>query len=67
MGNISLTFFFIIDFFYSSVSAGCRGGLLMCAISAYTCRVKVKLFGALTKQEIGFFETIKTGKELKNT
>ncbi|TKS89112.1 Antigen peptide transporter 2 [Collichthys lucidus] len=46
----------------SSVSAGCRGGLLMCAISAYTCRVKVKLFAALTKQEIGFFETIKTGE-----
>uniref|UniRef100_A0A8C4F9P2 Transporter associated with antigen processing, subunit type a n=1 Tax=Dicentrarchus labrax TaxID=13489 RepID=A0A8C4F9P2_DICLA len=46
----------------SSVSAGCRGGLLLCAISAYTCRIKVKLFGALTKQEIGFFETIKTGE-----
>lgn len=46
------------------MSAGCRGGLLLCAISAFTCRVKVKLFGALTKQEIGFFETIKTGKEL---
>lgn len=46
----------------SSVSAGCRGGLLLCAISGYTCRVKVMLFGALTKQEIGFFETIKTGE-----
>ncbi|KAI3358843.1 hypothetical protein L3Q82_015241, partial [Scortum barcoo] len=46
----------------SSVSAGCRGGVLLCAISAFTCRMKVKLFGALTKQEIGFFETIKTGE-----
>ncbi len=46
----------------SSVSAGCRGGLMLCGISAFTCRVKVLLFGALTKQEIGFFETIKTGK-----
>ncbi|XP_022625025.1 antigen peptide transporter 2-like [Seriola dumerili] len=46
----------------SSVSAGCRGGLLLCAISSYTCRMKVKLFEALTKQEIGFFETIKTGE-----
>lgn len=46
----------------SSVSAGCRGGLLLCAISAFTCRVKVKLFGALTQQEIGFFETVKTGE-----
>ncbi|XP_065327676.1 antigen peptide transporter 2a [Pelmatolapia mariae] len=45
-----------------SVSAGCRGGLLICAISSYTCRIKVKLFGALTQQEIGFFETIKTGE-----
>uniref|UniRef100_A0A665V1V1 Antigen peptide transporter 2-like n=1 Tax=Echeneis naucrates TaxID=173247 RepID=A0A665V1V1_ECHNA len=46
----------------SSVSAGCRGGLLLCAISSYTCRIKVKLFGALTKQEVGFFEAIKTGE-----
>lgn len=46
----------------SSVSAGCRGGILMCAISSYTCRMKVKLFEALTRQEIGFFETIKTGE-----
>uniref|UniRef100_A0A672YSC7 Antigen peptide transporter 2-like n=1 Tax=Sphaeramia orbicularis TaxID=375764 RepID=A0A672YSC7_9TELE len=45
-----------------SASAGCRGGLLMCAISSYTCRMKVMLFGALIKQEIGFFETIKTGE-----
>ncbi|XP_034401173.1 antigen peptide transporter 2a [Cyclopterus lumpus] len=46
----------------SSVSAGCRGGILLCAISSFTCRMKVKLFGALTKQEIGFFETTKTGE-----
>ncbi|XP_042292307.1 antigen peptide transporter 2a [Thunnus maccoyii] len=46
----------------SSVSAGCRGGLLTCAIGAFTCRVKGKLFEALTKQEIGFYETIKTGE-----
>ncbi|XP_026012959.1 LOW QUALITY PROTEIN: antigen peptide transporter 2a [Astatotilapia calliptera] len=46
----------------SSVSAGCRGGLLTCAIHSFTCRIKVMLFEALTKQEIGFFETIKTGE-----
>ncbi|XP_043995141.1 antigen peptide transporter 2-like isoform X2 [Gambusia affinis] len=46
----------------SSVSAGCRGGVLLCAISSFTCRIKVKLFEALTKQEIGFFEIIKTGE-----
>ncbi|XP_055750389.1 antigen peptide transporter 2-like [Salvelinus fontinalis] len=45
----------------SSFSAGCRGGLFMCAINSFTCRIKVELFGALVKQEIGFFETIKTG------
>ncbi|XP_075867347.1 antigen peptide transporter 2a isoform X2 [Nelusetta ayraudi] len=46
----------------SSVSAGCRGGFLLCAISAFTCRIKVKVFGALTKQEIAFFEKVKTGE-----
>uniref|UniRef100_A0A087XB68 Transporter associated with antigen processing, subunit type a n=2 Tax=Poecilia formosa TaxID=48698 RepID=A0A087XB68_POEFO len=46
----------------SSVSAGCRGGVLLCAISSFTCRIKVKLFEALTKQEIGFFEMVKTGE-----
>ncbi|XP_030623215.1 antigen peptide transporter 2a [Chanos chanos] len=47
--------------FGSSLSAGCRGGLFMCAISSFTCRVRVQLFGSLVRQEIGFFETIKTG------
>ncbi|XP_037650555.1 antigen peptide transporter 2a [Sebastes umbrosus] len=46
----------------SSVSAGGRGGFLLCAISSFTCRMKVMLFGALTKQEIGFFETTRTGE-----
>ncbi|XP_039977560.1 antigen peptide transporter 2a [Xiphias gladius] len=45
-----------------SVSAGCRGGLLMCAIQSFTCRVKVGLFEALTKQEIGFFDTPDAGE-----
>lgn len=47
----------------SSFSAGCRGGLFMCAINSFTCRMKVELFGALVKQEISFFETIKTGRD----
>uniref|UniRef100_A0A3Q2PBN0 Transporter associated with antigen processing, subunit type a n=1 Tax=Fundulus heteroclitus TaxID=8078 RepID=A0A3Q2PBN0_FUNHE len=47
---------------YSVGSAGCRGGVLLCAISSFTCRIKVKLFEALTKQEIGFFENVKTGE-----
>ncbi|KAK9957996.1 hypothetical protein ABG768_012185 [Culter alburnus] len=45
----------------SSASAGCRGGLFMCAINSFTCRIKVQLFGSLVRQDIGFFETIKTG------
>ncbi|MCJ8748012.1 hypothetical protein PDJAM_G00159940 [Pangasius djambal] len=47
--------------FGSSFSAGCRGGLFMCAIGSFICRVKHQLFSCLLKQEIGFFETIKTG------
>nr|AYM45146.1 ATP-binding cassette subfamily B member 3a [Carassius auratus] len=46
----------------SSFSAGCRGGLFMCAINSFTCRVKVQLFGSLVNQDIGFFETTKTGE-----
>lgn len=45
-----------------SVCAGCRGGLLLCAIGSFNCRIKLKLFQTLAKQEIGFFETIKTGE-----
>uniref|UniRef100_A0A3Q2CQV0 Transporter associated with antigen processing, subunit type a n=1 Tax=Cyprinodon variegatus TaxID=28743 RepID=A0A3Q2CQV0_CYPVA len=46
----------------SAVGAGCRGGLLGCAIDSCTRRIKLKLFKVLTKQEIGFFETTKTGE-----
>ncbi|XP_072562108.1 antigen peptide transporter 2a [Paramormyrops kingsleyae] len=45
----------------SSLSSGCRGGLFMCAINNFTSRMKVKLFSSLVRQEIGFFETTKTG------
>ncbi len=34
----------------------------MCAINSFTCRVKKQLFGSLVRQDIGFFETIKTGR-----
>ncbi|TSK17946.1 Antigen peptide transporter 2 [Bagarius yarrelli] len=47
--------------FGSSFSTGCRGGLFLCAISRFICRVKHQLFSCLLKQEIGFFETTKTG------
>ncbi|XP_041081968.1 antigen peptide transporter 2-like isoform X2 [Polyodon spathula] len=45
----------------SSLSAGLRGGLFMCSLSRLNKRVRVMLFRALVKQEIGFFETTKTG------
>ncbi|KAI5089976.1 transporter associated with antigen processing, subunit type a, partial [Silurus meridionalis] len=54
---ILMTFFS----FGSSFSAGCRGGLFMCAIGRFNSRVKHQLFSCLLKQEIGFFETTKTG------
>ncbi|XP_054619243.1 antigen peptide transporter 2-like isoform X1 [Dunckerocampus dactyliophorus] len=46
----------------SSVGTGCRGGLFTWARSSFTCRVNGKLFEALTKQEVAFFETVKTGE-----
>ncbi|KAM9454224.1 antigen peptide transporter 2-like [Clarias gariepinus] len=54
---ILMTFFS----FGSSFSAGCRGGLFLCAIGSFICRVKHKFFSCLLKQDIGFFETTKTG------
>ncbi|XP_069055077.1 antigen peptide transporter 2a isoform X2 [Lepisosteus oculatus] len=45
----------------SSLCAGCRGGLFMCCIAGFSRRIKVLLFGALVRQEVGFFETTKTG------
>uniref|UniRef100_A0A667XSN4 Transporter associated with antigen processing, subunit type a n=1 Tax=Myripristis murdjan TaxID=586833 RepID=A0A667XSN4_9TELE len=59
---LSAVFFMGLYSMGGSLGAGCRGGLFLCAISSFTCRVKVMLFGALTKQEIGFFEAIKTGE-----
>ncbi|MBN3314024.1 TAP1 protein, partial [Atractosteus spatula] len=46
---------------HSSLCAGCRGGLFMCCIAGFSRRIKVLLFGALVRQEVGFFETTKTG------
>ena len=33
----------------------------MCAINSFTSRVKIMLFRVLMNQEIGFYETAKTG------
>ncbi|MBN3289408.1 ABCB9 protein, partial [Polypterus senegalus] len=45
----------------SSLSAGIRGGLFMCTLSRLNKRVRLMLFKALVQQEIGFFESTKTG------
>uniref|UniRef100_A0A672LT82 Antigen peptide transporter 2-like n=1 Tax=Sinocyclocheilus grahami TaxID=75366 RepID=A0A672LT82_SINGR len=45
----------------SSLSSGLRGGLFMCTLSSLNKRVRLMLFNALVKQEIGFFEDKKTG------
>ncbi|KAL7880489.1 hypothetical protein SRHO_G00027430 [Serrasalmus rhombeus] len=47
--------------FGSSFSAGCRGGLFLCAIGSFIRRVKLQLFGCLVRQDVGFFEVTKTG------
>ncbi|KAI4887199.1 hypothetical protein NFI96_018102 [Prochilodus magdalenae] len=57
----SAIIFMTLFSFGSSFSAGCRGGLFMCAIGSFIRRVKLQLFGSLVKQEIGFFEVTKTG------
>ncbi|XP_061753278.1 antigen peptide transporter 2a [Nerophis ophidion] len=46
----------------SSLGAGCRGGLFTWARSSFTYRVNCNLFETLTKQEVGFFETVQTGE-----
>ncbi|XP_067112327.1 antigen peptide transporter 2a [Osmerus mordax] len=45
----------------SSLSSGLRGGLFMCMLSRLNKRVRIMLFQALVKQEVGFFENTKTG------
>uniref|UniRef100_A0A8B9L7K8 Transporter associated with antigen processing, subunit type a n=1 Tax=Astyanax mexicanus TaxID=7994 RepID=A0A8B9L7K8_ASTMX len=57
----SAIIFMTVFSFGSSFSAGCRGGLFMCAIGSFISRMKLKLFGSLVRQEIGFFESTKTG------
>ncbi|XP_063794261.1 antigen peptide transporter 2 [Pseudophryne corroboree] len=57
-----LAIFFMATFsITSSLSAGCRGGCFMFCMSRLTRRLRLHLFNALIKQDIGFFETTKTG------
>nr|CAD58764.1 novel protein similar to human transporter 2, ATP-binding cassette, sub-family B (MDR/TAP2) [Danio rerio] len=57
----SVIFFMGLFSLGSSFSAGCRGGLFTCVIYSFIYRVKMLLFGSLVRQDIGFFETVKTG------
>ncbi|XP_043938083.1 antigen peptide transporter 2-like [Protopterus annectens] len=45
----------------SSISAGLRGGLFMFTLSRLTQRIRNFLFSSLVRQEVGFFESTKTG------
>uniref|UniRef100_A0A8C9SNZ3 Transporter associated with antigen processing, subunit type a n=1 Tax=Scleropages formosus TaxID=113540 RepID=A0A8C9SNZ3_SCLFO len=51
----------VTDTYNTTLSVGCREGFFSCAISSFTRKVKVQLFGSLVFQEIGFFESTKTG------
>ena len=45
----------------ASLSAGLRGGLFQFVMARFNIRINNNLFGSLLKQEIGFFDTTKTG------
>nr|XP_033779438.1 antigen peptide transporter 2 isoform X2 [Geotrypetes seraphini] len=46
----------------SSLSTGCRGGLFTLTIARLTRRLRVLLFKSVVQQEIGFFESTRTGE-----
>ncbi|XP_065419923.1 uncharacterized protein LOC101952783 [Chrysemys picta bellii] len=54
-------FFMCIASFSSSLAVGCRGGLFILAESRLNSRLRQLLFSSLVHQELGFFETTKTG------
>ncbi|XP_062978546.1 antigen peptide transporter 2 [Elgaria multicarinata webbii] len=45
----------------SSVSAGCRGGLFTFTISRVIIRIRGLLFSSLVRQDLAFFQEVKTG------
>ncbi|CAM4656067.1 unnamed protein product [Lepidochelys olivacea] len=54
-------FFMCIASFSSSLAVGCRGGLFTLAESRLNSRLRQLLFSSLVHQDLGFFETTKTG------
>ena len=49
----------------SSITAGCRGWCFSVAMARLGIRIRNFLFGAVIDQEIGFFDTVKTGMNIE--
>ncbi|CAM4640040.1 unnamed protein product [Lepidochelys olivacea] len=47
--------------FGSSLAAGCRGGLFMFTLSRLNIRIRQLLFSSLVRQDLAFFQQVKTG------
>ena len=47
---------------WAVLTAGIRGGLFTAAMARLNVRIRRELFGSLLTQEIGFFDTSKTGE-----
>nr|XP_020634429.1 antigen peptide transporter 2 [Pogona vitticeps] len=54
-------FFVAVFSLGSSLSAGCRGGLFMLTISRMIIRMRGLLFSSLVRQDMAFFQEVKTG------
>lgn len=48
--------------FACAVVTGIRGGLFTIAMTRLNVRIRTALFGSLLRQEIGFYDTSKTGE-----
>uniref|UniRef100_G3UDM5 Transporter 2, ATP binding cassette subfamily B member n=1 Tax=Loxodonta africana TaxID=9785 RepID=G3UDM5_LOXAF len=58
----SAIFFMCLFSFGSSLSAGCRGGSFLFTMSRINLRIRELLFSSLLRQDLGFFQEIKTGE-----
>uniref|UniRef100_F6UWD4 Antigen peptide transporter 2 n=1 Tax=Macaca mulatta TaxID=9544 RepID=F6UWD4_MACMU len=58
----SAIFFMCLFSFGSSLSAGCRGGCFTYTMSRINLRIREQLFSSLLRQDLGFFQEVKTGE-----
>ncbi|KAL7986532.1 hypothetical protein Chor_011698 [Crotalus horridus] len=58
--STAISLLFLISF-ASSVFASCRGGLFMFTISRMVIRTRNLLFSSLVRQDLAFFQEVKTG------